>query len=147
MSWFHYTKQERLQRARHTRREYAEDANKAAHDNIFLIPHTCALALKLAQEEERTFRENFQETMPQHMLFALNIEIALWKHLADAIDSARERTLTDADYDQVKENVRAFITHLIDLLDAEIEMVTSCLVRHYVDIVHTIQTHAARVDL
>ena len=47
----------------------------------------------------------------------------------------------------VEENVRAILLSLINLLHAEEEMLTSCVVRHYVTIIQGIQADAARVTL
>lgn len=147
MSWFHFTKQERLKRDRETRREHAEQAKRHAAENIFLIPHDSAAALKIAKGEERTFLEYFGEPMPTHLRDALKLEIAFWEHLDDVIDGARAASLTDAEYDQRSDAIRTFLVIIIDLLHAEEEMLTSCLQQHYTELLHTIQTRAAAVHL
>jgi hypothetical protein len=145
MSWFHFTKQERLQRNRQTRRDYAEIAKKHAGDNIFLIRHEIEPAIKIALDEERTFEEYFREQMPAHLKAALNLEISFWQHLQEKLDDAREATLTEADYDRIKDSFRSFLVVLIDLLHMEEEMLSSCLQKHYVDLTHAIQARAAEV--
>lgn len=145
MSWFHFTKQERLQRNRQIRREYAETAKKHAGDNIFLIPHEITPALKIALDEERTFEEYFGEQMPAHMKGALNLEVSFWQYLQEKVDDAREAKLSEADYDRIKDSFRTFIVVLIDLLHMEEEMITSCLQKHYVELTHAIQARATAV--
>ena len=145
MSWFHFTKQERLQRNRQIRREYAETAKKHANDNIFLIPHEIEPALKIALDEERTFEEYFREQLPAHLKLALDAEIALWKRLHEHVDAARAAKLSEADYDRLKDSFRTYLVVLIDLLHMEEEMVTSCLQKHYVDLTRALQARAAEV--
>jgi hemerythrin superfamily protein len=147
MSWFHYTKQERLKRDRELRRELAETAKKHTADNIFLIPHDIAPALTAALDEERTFEESFREKMPSHLRKALDLEISFWQHLNEKIDNVRAEHLTDSDYDKLKDAVRSFLVVLIDLLHAEEEMLTSCLQQHYLDLLHQLQARAADVSL
>lgn len=147
MGWFHYTKQERMKRSREIRRMHAEDAHKQAADNVFLLPQQIKPALASALEEQRTFEEYFGEPMPQQVQLALHLEVALWQHLLEAIEVKTTVGLTDAQYDEWKTQVRSFLLPLIDLLHAEEEMLTSCLVKHYVEIVHQIQGRVARVSL
>jgi hemerythrin superfamily protein len=147
MSWFHFTKQERLRRNREQRRELAETAKKHAAENIFLIPHDIAPALTAAMDEERTFEEYFREKMPAHLRQALDLEISFWQHLNKKIDDVRADHLTDSDYDKIKDAVRSFLVVLIDVLHAEEEMLTSCLQQHYLDLLQTLQARAAAVPL
>lgn len=147
MSWFHYTKQERFRHNREQRRELAETAKKHASENIFLIPHDIAPALRAAMDEERTFEEYFREKMPKHLQLALDLEISFWQHLQSKIDDAREAHLTESDYDKRKDDVRSFLVVIIDLLHAEEEMVQSCLQQHYLDLLHALQARAAAVPL
>lgn len=145
MSWFHFTKQERLQRNRQIRREHAETAKKHAGDNIFLIPHEIEPALKIALDEERTFEEYFREQMPAHIKAALNLEISFWQHLKEKVEDASEAKLTEAEYDRLKDSFRSFLVVLIDLLHLEEELLSSCLQKHYIDLTQAIQARAAEV--
>lgn len=147
MSWFHFTKLERLKRNREIRREHADAARKEAADNVFTIQRTIKDALKLAHDEEKTFPDYFGEQMPDHVASALRLEIALWQHLEEAIETADVKKMSEADYDQWKERIRSFLLHIVNLLHAEEEMVTSCLVRHYINIIHAIQAEVARVTI
>ena len=94
MSWFHFTKQERMQRNRQARREHAEKAKKLAGENLFLITHEIEPALKAALDDERTFEEYFREQMPTHMKAALNLEISFWQYLKEKVDDAHDTKLT-----------------------------------------------------
>jgi hypothetical protein len=147
MSWFHFTKQERLQQNRAARREVAEQAKRHAAENLFLIPHDITRALTTAIDEERTFQEYFGERMPNHVRDALKLEIAFWQHLQSAIEDVQTEKITDAAYAKLADNIRSFVVVLIDLLHAEEEMLTSCLQQHYVELLRTIQNRAAAVKL
>lgn len=147
MSWFHFTKQERLQRNRQVRGEHAETAKKHAGDNIYLIPHEIEPALKMALDEERTFEEYFGEQMPSHLKEALAVEIALWQRLAKAIAATQGHNITEPAYQELAAAIRDFLIPLIDLLHAEEEMITSCLQVHYVRIVRELQLRAAGVKM
>jgi hypothetical protein len=147
MSWFHFTKQERLKRHRQIRREHAETCRKEASENAFLIQRTVDDALKLAIEEERTFIDYFGEPMPPQVESALRLEIVLWRRLQEGVQRAHGIRMDEKAYDAFTESVRALLMTLINLLHAEEEMVTSCLVRHYVAIIKVIQAESARVTL
>jgi len=147
MSWFHYTKGERLRRDRELRREHAQNAKKHTGDNIYLIPHEIEPALKSALDEGRTFEEYFDEQLPAHMKEALNVEIALWQRLAKAIEATKGHNVTEPEYQQLAASIREFLIPLIDLLHAEEEMITSCLQVHYTRIVRELQLRAAAVKL
>lgn len=147
MSWFHFNKQERLRRNREIRRDYAEDARKEAADNPFIINRTVEEALKLAGDEERTFEDYLGEPMPPHVESALRLEIVLWRRIQAALEHADTKNMDDAKYKVFTENVRTILLCLINLLHAEEEMLTSCLVRHYTGIIKAVQAESARVTL
>jgi hypothetical protein len=147
MSWFHFTKQERLKRNRELRREHAETAKKHTGDNLYLIPHEIEAALKIALDEERTFEEYFGERLPAHMKEALSVEIALWQRLAKAIDATKGDNVSEPEYQKLAAAIREFLIPLIDLLHAEEEMLTSCLQTRYVRITRDLQLRAAAVKL
>ena len=147
MTWFHYTKQERIKHNREVRREYAEQCRKEAADNVFMIGRTVNEAFKLASEEERLFADYFGEPMPQHLQMALHLEIVLWRRIQAALERANAAKMDDATYHSLAENTRAVLLALINLLHAEEEMLTSCLVRHYITIIQNIQAEAARATL
>lgn len=148
MSWFHFTKQDRLRRNRELRHEYAETALKHTRDNVFLIPQPATDALRVAADEERLFEDYFGEPMPAHLRRALQLEVALWQRLIEAIQKAiKGQSLSDADYDQFRNTVREFLGPLLDLLLAEQEMINSCLVQHYTKLIDALADQAARVTL
>lgn len=148
MSWFHFTKQERLKRNRELRREYAEHARNKAADNVYEIQREVSDALRLAIEEERTFVDYFGEQMPQHMEMALRLEIILWRRVQAGLErEMKQDHVTDAQYQQFQQSVRTLLMTLINLLHAEEEMVTSCLVQHYLTIAQDLQAESARVTL
>lgn len=148
MSWFHFTKQERLKRNRTIRRELAERARKHAADNPYDIKREIDEALSLAVDEERTFTDYFGEQMPSQVEMSLRLEIILWRRLQDALERAHKESTTDeATYKRFQEGVRTILMILINLLHAEEEMVTSCLVQHYIRIAKDLQAESARVTL
>lgn len=145
MSWFHYTKLERLQRNRSMRRECAEQAYKDAGENIFTLPDLIKDAHRNARDEERMFEAWFHEPMPKHMREALDLEVSFWQQLDSMITKAKNERLTETDYETVKDHVRDFTMVLIDLLHAEEEMVTSCLQQHYLELLHDLEHRAEAI--
>ena len=57
MSWFHYTKHERLQRRRQTRMETAERAIKEASTNWYTVPGIIESCISDAVDEAHLFEE------------------------------------------------------------------------------------------
>jgi len=147
MAWFHFTKQDRVKRNREVRREYAEHSRKEASENVFTIGRTIAEAFKLASDEENLFADYFGEPMPQHLQMALHLEIVLWRRIQAALERANAAKMDDTTYKHLEENIRVILLSLVNLLHAEEEMLTSCLVRHYVTIIQAIQADTARVSL
>jgi len=147
MGWFHYTKQERLRRNRELRREQAEHARKEAQDNVFTISPIVKEALRDAGEEERLFQDYFGEAMPNHVQMAVRLEIILWRRIQASLERIEPAHMDEQQFAAFVENVRSILMHLIDLLHAEEEMLTSCLVRHYLTIIQAVQADAARVTL
>lgn len=148
MSWFHFTKQERMKRNRTIRRELAEQARKHAADNPYDIKRQIDEALSLAVDEERTFVDYFGEQMPQQVEMSIHLELILWRRLQAALErELKQSPITDEQYKKFQEGVRTLLMTLINLLHAEEEMVTSCLVQHYIRIAKDLQAESARVTL
>lgn len=149
MSWFHFTKQDRLRRNREIRHEFAEEALKHTRDNVFLVPQKAEEALRIARDEEHVFADYFGEPMPAHMRRALQLEIAMWQHLIDAIQNAvkRPHSMTNEEYEALRNKVRAYLNPLRDLLLAEQEMLGSCLIHHYLKLVDALNDQATRAGL
>ena len=148
MSWFHFTKQERLRRNRTIRRELAEQARKHAGDTPYESRRQGDEALGLAVDEERTFIDYFGEQMPTQVEMSLRLEMILWRRLQAGLErEMKQERITDAQYQQFQQGVRALLMTLINLLHAEEEMVTSCLVQHYIKIAKDLQAESARVTL
>ncbi len=133
MSWFHYTKHERLQRRRQLRLEAAEHAIKEASTNWYLVPSLVEPCMSAALEEVRLFEEYFGEPMPPHLRHALQVEVELWQRLILAIKNAKN--ISEEEYITYQARVSAYLTAMLDILQAEQEMITSCLVRYYEHIV------------
>src|SRR4051812_13713822 len=100
MSWFHFSKQERVQRNREARRELAEHARKEAADNPWMVGRTVTDALKLAGDEERTLEDYFGEPMPSHMQAALRLELVLWRRIQAALERADTKNMDEKKYAQ-----------------------------------------------
>lgn len=147
MSLFHFSKQERVARNRQIRRENAEDSRKEAADNPFMIGRNVTDALKLACEEERTFEDYLGEPMPPHVQAALRLEIVLWRRLQASLERADTKNMDEQKYNVFRDGIRTILLALINLLHAEEEMLKSCLVRHYAEIIRSVQADAARVTL
>lgn len=147
MSWLHFSKLERLRRNRELRRDTAERARKEADANVFMIANAVGEALHSAADEARTFESYFGEPMPGHVALALKLETRLWERLRDAVKNANAHAMDEHQYDAWKEAIRAYLLLVINLLHAEEEMLTSCLVQHYVEIVHAIEADEARLTI
>jgi hypothetical protein len=145
MSWFHYTKHERLQRRRQTRLEAAERAIKETSTNWYTVPGIVEPCIGEAVEEAYVFEEYFGEPMPAHVRHALKVEVELWQRLILAIKHKND--MTEEEYITYGTRVRAFLTAMIDLLQAEQEMITSCLVRYYEHIVTATRDTALRTGI
>jgi hypothetical protein len=145
MSWFHYTKHERLQRRRQLRMEAAEHAIRETSTNWFLVPGIVEPCIGTAVEEAHVFEEYFGEPMPTHLRHALQVEVELWQRLILAIKNTKN--ITEEEYIKYGDRVRAFLTAMVDLLQAEQEMVMSCLVRYYEHIISTTRETALRTGL
>jgi hypothetical protein len=147
MSWFHFNKQERLQRQRTIRRELAEQARKDALDNPWIIGRAVGEAFKLASVEEQLFADYFGEPMPSHVLAALRFEQLLWHRIQAALEKADAAHMTEHKYAALRDGICALLLCLINVLHAEEEMLTTCLVRHYLELLQRLQADAARVTL
>jgi len=145
MSWFHYTKHERLQRRRLARLDIAERAINEVSTNWYMVRGIVEPCIGAAVEDAHVFEEYFDEPMPAHLRHALQVEVELWQRLILAITNAKD--LTEEEYDTYESRVRAFLAAMIDLLQAEQEMITSCLVRYYEHIVTTTRDAALRTGL
>ena len=92
MSWFHYTKHERLQRRRQLRMEAAERAIKETSTNWYMVPGIIEPCIGDAVEEAHVFEEYFGEPMPAHLRHALQVEVELWQRLILAIKNTKNIT-------------------------------------------------------
>ena len=145
MTWFHYTKHERLKRRRQARMEAAERAIKETSTNWYTVPGIIEPCIGDAVEEAHVFEEYFGEPMPSHVRYALKVEVELWQRLILAIKNKKD--ITEEEYIKYGARLRAFLNAMIDLLQAEQEMITSCLVRYYEDIITTTRDTALRTGL
>src|SRR5262245_41495482 len=86
MSWFHFTKQERLKAEFVARRDIADTVRKSIRRKDFyaLNPRLFDDAIHGASEVPYTFEEFFQEAAPQHFRKAAELEAQLWTKLRDA---------------------------------------------------------------
>jgi len=147
MSWFHYTKLERLKRNREIRCACAEQVRKTASENIFLLPDLVKDAVRSATDEDRMFEASFGEPLPQQLATALRAELTMWEHINQAVLHAHKQQLSESDYDHLRDRIIEYSMILVDVLHAEEEMVTSCLVRHYLTVIDALADKAARVEL
>ena len=145
MSWFHYTKHERLQRRRQVRLEAAEQAIRETSTNWYLVPGIVEPCIGAAVEEAHVFEEYFGEPMPAHLRHGLQVEVELWQRLILTIK--KTKNITEEEYITYGDRVRAFLTAMVDLLQAEQEMITSCLVRYYEHIISSTRDTALRTGL
>jgi hypothetical protein len=145
MSWFHFTKQERLKAEYAARRDIAEQVRKSIRRKDFyaLNPRLFDDTIHGASEVPYTFEEFFQEAAPQHFRKAAELEAQLWTKLRDAHAS---KQFGEKEYERLLTRTGLIVTALIDLLLAEEEMTSSPLVAHYLQAIETIRRYAARGD-
>jgi hypothetical protein len=145
MSWFHFTKQERLKAEIAARRDTAEHVRKSIRRKDFyaLSPRLFEEVIHDATELPYTFEEYFQEAAPQQLRKAADLEVQLWTHLRDAHNS---KQFGDREYEHLLTRTGLIVTALIDLLHAEEEMTSSPLVAHYLQVIDAVRKYAARGD-
>lgn len=125
--------------------EAAEHAIRETSTNWYMVPGIVEPCIGAAVEEAHVFEEYFAEPMPTHLRHALQVEVELWQRLILAIKNTKN--ITEEEYIKYGDRVRAFLTAMVDLLQAEQEMVMSCLVRYYEHIVSTTRETALRTGL
>lgn len=145
MSWFHFTKQERLKAQVATRREQAEVVRKHLQRREFyaLNPRLLTEALADASELPYTFEEYFAEAAPLQFRKAADFEVQLWNTLREGRDS---KDFSDDAYEQLQVRMSIVVTALIDLLTMEEEMTSSPLVAHYLQLIDSLRSYAKRGD-
>lgn len=143
MSWFHFTKQERLKAQIATRREQAEIVRKHLRRREFyaLNPRLLTEALADATELPYTFEEYFAEAAPQQFRKAADLEVQLWTTLREGRDT---KDFSDDAYEALQVRMSVVVTALIDLLTMEEEMTSSPLVAHYLQLIDNLRSYAKR---
>jgi len=138
----------RLAAHRQRRMSYAEDARSCAQPGkLFSIDAIIAAARADAVEERRSFREDFGTDLPAHLDYALQTEDDAWERLEGGIVLFAQADATPGEIATYAGNVRAYLTHQLDLLATEAEMVYSCLTEHYVHEVDALSVRLAGVNL
>jgi hypothetical protein len=143
MSWFHYTKQERLKVMIAARREQAEVVRKHLRHREFyaLNPRLLTEALAEATELPYIFEEYFAEAAPLQFRKATELEVQLWASLRDGRDT---KDFNDDAYEALQIRMSFVVTALIDLLTAEEEMTNSPVVAHYLQLIDSLRSYAKR---
>jgi hypothetical protein len=143
MSWFHFTKQERLKAQIAARRDQAELVRKHLRRREFyaLNPRVLTEALADASELPYTFEEYFAEAAPQQFRKAADLEVQLWITLREARDT---KDYSDDAYEALQVRMSIIVTALIDLLTMEEEMTSSPLVAHYLQLIDSLRSYAKR---
>ena len=138
----------RLAAHKDRRTQYAEEARRRAQpDTLFSIDSIIAAARRDTAEEQRDFRADFGTDMPAHLEYALQTESDAWEHLEGGIVLFQQADPATAEIATYAGNVRSYLTHQLDLLTTEQEMVYSCLTEQYVRHVDTIKNHLDGVSL
>jgi hypothetical protein len=138
----------RLAAHRQQRMSYAESARKRATPaSLFSIDTIIAAARTDAAEERRSFRDDFGRELPAHLDYALQTEDDAWERLEGGIILFAQAEPSSSDIAAYAGNVRAYLTHQLDLLATEQEMVYSCLTDHYVQEVDAVSARLAGVSL
>jgi hypothetical protein len=138
----------RLAAHRQRRTQYAEEARtRAQPPSLFSIDSIIAAARSDAAEERRSFRDDFGTDLPAHLDYALQTEAEAWERLEGGIILFQQAEPTQGEIATYAGNVRSYLTHQLDLLATESEMVYSCLTDHYVHQVDSINAQLAGVSL
>ena len=138
----------RLAAHRQRRTSYAEEARaRAVPGSLFSIDTIIAAARSDAAEERRSFREDFGTDLPAHLDYALQTEADAWERLEGGIILFAQADPGQGEIATYAGNVRTYLTHQLDLLATEAEMVYSCLTDHYVQRVDDLGARLAGVSL
>lgn len=143
MTWFHFTKQERLRAQIAARREQAEIVRKHIRHREFytLNPRLLTEALADATELPYTFEEYFAEAAPLQFRKATDLEVQLWTTLREGRDT---KDYSDDAYEALQLRMSFVVTALVDLLTMEEEMTSSPLVAHYLQLIDSLRSYAKR---
>jgi len=138
----------RLAAHRQRRTSYAEEArSRALPASLFSIDTIIAAARADVTEERRSFREDFGTPMPAHLDYALQTEDDAWERLEGGVILFGQADAGAGEIATYAGNVRTYLTHQLDLLATESEMVYSCLTDHYVQEVDALSARLAGVNL
>jgi hypothetical protein len=132
---------------RAARAECAAEAARLAAHNVYTIEPMLERAVTHARAEERTFELRLHESMPPHVVRALEQEIELWERLQHSLKDFWQAEPSSADLDAYTANVLQYLSYQRDFLYAEEEMLTSCLVQHYETTMLALRDAASRVPL
>lgn len=131
-----------------TRMEYAEEARRRANDGgLFTIDSYINAATRLARHVQEYFPDDFDGPLPDHLAYALDTEITAWERLGNAVALFQEARPNEQEIPAYARNVRRFLTYQIALLDAEHELLTSCLLDQYMHRVDEVRNRLRGVDL
>jgi hypothetical protein len=138
----------RLAAHRQRRTSYAEEArSRAQPSTLFSIDTIIAAAQTDAAEERRAFRDDFGRDLPTHLDYALQTETDAWERLEGGIILFAQADASAGEIASYAGDVRKYLTHQLDLLATECEMVYSCLTEHYVHQVEELSARLAGVSL
>ncbi|HEV7393238.1 MAG TPA: hypothetical protein VGO08_16460 [Burkholderiales bacterium] len=138
----------RLAAHRQRRTSYAEEARSCALPaTLYSIEHIIAAARTDAAEERRSFRDDFGTDLPVHLDYALRTEDDAWERLEGGIVLFAQADAAPGEIATYAGNVRTYLTHQLDLLGLEQEMVYSCLTDHYVQQIADLWLRLAGVRL
>jgi len=96
-------------------------------------------AIEIVETDEVTFKQLFQEDMPAHMKKALFIEYNLWVQIKDSICFFSKVPMPEDEFLSRAKRFQPVIQEIIQIIELEIEMLYSPLIKHYQDLISNIE--------
>lgn len=132
---------------RTVRRQTTEEARRRVSSGSLGIEQLLAANRRSATDDPAAFADYFCEDLPSHLHQVLSLELLMLDTLEEGIAVFHVSDPTDRDYRDYCGSVRQYLVHYIDLLRAQEEMPTSCLVDHYTALAQRLYAASKQVSL
>jgi len=144
MLFFHINRQKRMKYRIRKRQKAAKTIEtnitkkNLLTDELFLINK----ALESAQADETSFRQFFEEEMPEHIKKALQMEIFHWRQLKGTVDLLARVQITPEEFQSRAKIMQQILEEIMQVEELQMEMLYSPLKKHYDDILAGIEARA-----
>lgn len=132
---------------RAARREQTHRLYVLAGENVYTLDRLLRNTRDIAVYERNAFADYFGEQLPGHARDALDVEIQGWERLEESLDQFREAEPNSKDLSEYSRNVQRFLAIQMDILRLEEELVQSCLVAHYDQLIKRFWNASIQVPL